>query len=362
MEKIYIVTAGDSFTDSHLKFIDSENKETQLGLLEKLFFHREELLNIDYALKYQYFLIYELIEKKIPFEYYNVGIGSAGNHVIVHRYKKQINELLDKGINPKQICGTIQLSGLARATDPIYEVEFDLPNVENANWDYIDDLNQTSTNYSDVLTKHIENIENIIEWNKKIGIEKFKLFFGWAIYFEDELKRYHLEEKINKIDTNFFYYYEYKESKDIYRNNCVGLKKLLNQYFNYKEHEYVIAKGFYGGMTEIAKEGCEENKYPYISYSDQHLNSFGNYVVYKKMYRKFFKDWNLIDEINEIEINNELFYFLQFVFDKNFEYFDLSKNNKTISTYGPEQAEIRNNYKFKYYREYLDSKKILNLI
>lgn len=357
MEKIYIVTAGDSFTDSHLKFIDSENKESQLGLLEKLFFHREEMLVLDYALKYQYFLIYELLQKNIKFEYYNVGIGSAGNHVIVHRYKKQINELLKKGINPNQICGTIQLSGLARATDPIYEVEFDLPNVENSNWDYIDDLNHTSSNYKDVLNKHIENIEDIINWNIKIGIDKFKIFFGWAIYFEDELKKYGLNEKINKIDKNFLYYTEYKESKDIYKNNCVGLKKLLNQYFNYKEHEYVIAAGKFGGMTELAKEGCEDNKFPYISYSDQHLNSYGNYTVYKNLYRKFFENWNIIDFNNEIELNDELYYFLKFVFNKNFEYFDLSKNNKQISTYGIEQKELRDSYKFKFYKEFLESKK-----
>ena len=79
----------------------------------------------NYPIKYRIF-----IQKQIPFEYHNVGVGSAGNHVITHRYRKKIKELIDKGINPKNICGTIQLSGLARATDPVYEVEFDLPNQE----------------------------------------------------------------------------------------------------------------------------------------------------------------------------------------------------------------------------------------
>ena len=52
---------------------------------------------------YQYFLIYELIKKCREFEFHNLGKGSAGNHVIFHNYKKRIQELLNKGINPKNI-------------------------------------------------------------------------------------------------------------------------------------------------------------------------------------------------------------------------------------------------------------------
>ena len=51
----------------------------------------------------------ELIKKGIPFEYYNEGKGSAGNHVIFHNYKKRIQELLNKGINPKNIYGSTKL-------------------------------------------------------------------------------------------------------------------------------------------------------------------------------------------------------------------------------------------------------------
>ena len=43
MEKIYIVTAGDSFTDSHLPFISSDDFDSQLGLLDKLVNNQKEL-------------------------------------------------------------------------------------------------------------------------------------------------------------------------------------------------------------------------------------------------------------------------------------------------------------------------------
>jgi hypothetical protein len=186
MDKIYIVTAGDSFTDSHMPFISSDNSNTYLGLHDKLTYHKE-MCGPDYSLRYQYFLINELWESGVNFDYYNLGKGSAGNHVITHNYRKKIQKLLDQGVSPKNIYGTLQLSGLVRATNPIYEIEFDLPNVDGAEWDYINNMNPTVSNYKDVLEAHISNIENIIQWNKDKGIEHFNMFFGWAVYYEDEL-------------------------------------------------------------------------------------------------------------------------------------------------------------------------------
>ena len=60
MEKIYIVTAGDSFTDSHMPFISSDDNTTYFGLNDRLT-NQKEMCGPDYALKYQYFLINELI-------------------------------------------------------------------------------------------------------------------------------------------------------------------------------------------------------------------------------------------------------------------------------------------------------------
>lgn len=352
MQEIFIVTAGDSFTDSHLPFISSQNPSSQKGLFEKLFDDRKEMLTADYALKYPYFLIYELIKKNIPFNFVNKGRGSAGNHVIVHYYKKQIQNLLDKGVNPKNIYGTIQLSGLCRATDPVYDIEFDLPNVYNGNWDYINDVNPHVEKYKDVLEKHIENIENIIKWNLEKGIENFNIFFGWAIYFEDELEKYNLKNRFENIDKKYFYYYPYKESKDVFQANCVGYKKLLNKMFNI--FDYTVEAGKYGGMTEIAKENCIDNKYPYMSYYDQHLNTFGNYIFYKTYYRDLFKNWNILDDKNEIENNVDLWNFLQFVFKKNFEYFDLTKGNNLFHDV---DGNNKRNYKYKFFSEWLDLEK-----
>lgn len=355
MEKIYIVTAGDSFTDSHMPVITTDDRNTQYGLYHKLVTQREELLAPDYALKYQYYLIYELIEKRKPFDFYNVGKGSAGNHVIVNYYKNKINELLENGVDPKKIYGTIQLSGLCRSTDPTYDIEFDLKNVPGGEWDYINDIHKTSSNYAEVLKKHIENIENVISWNKDRGIENFKIFFGWAVYFEDELREFDLLQRFENIDKNYLYLHTYPESNDIFRSNCVGYKKLLSEIFGDKG--FKIAGGKYGGMTEIAKENCEDNNQPYVSFFDQHLNTFGNYTFYKKFYRDLFVKWGVIDDNNEIENDKELWDYLQFVFKANFKMFKKTENNEMFRDAGNVPYSIKDKIKIDFYNEYLSLNK-----
>ena len=300
MEKIYIVTSGDSFTDSHMPFISSDNSNTYLGLHDKLTYHRE-MCGPDYSLRYQYFLINELWESGVNFDYYNLGKGSAGNHVITHNYRKKIQELLDKGIDPKNIYGTIQLSGLVRATNPIYEIEFDLPNVDGAEWDYINNMNPTVSNYKDVLEAHIANLENIIQWNKDKGIEHFNMFFGWAVYYEDELQEYGLKERFDAIDSNYFFRYEYKESPDVITNTCVGTKQILKTLLGIQD-TYIIKSGKYGGMTEIIRDNVNTEEYFYVAKWDPHLNTFGNYTFYKHYYRKLFENWKILDKNNLIEI------------------------------------------------------------
>lgn len=299
MDKIYIVTAGDSFTDSHMPFISSDDSSTYVGLHEKLT-NPIEMCAVDYSMKYQYFLINELYESGVNFDYYNVGRGSSGNHVITHNYRKKIQSLLDKGIDPKNIYGTIQLSGLVRQTDPIYDIEFDLPNVDGAEWDYINNMNPTVSTYNEVLEAHISNIENIIQWNKDKGIEHFNMFFGWAVYYEDELNEYGLKERFDAIDRNYFYTYEYKESNDVMTTACVGTKKILKTIFGIREN-YIIAADKYGGMTEIVRDNTNEEDYFYIAKWDPHLNTFGNYTFYKNYYRKLFENWNILNTPNLIE-------------------------------------------------------------
>lgn len=299
MEKIFIVTAGDSFTDSHMPFISSDDSTTYNGLNEKLTNYKE-MCGPDYAFKYQYFLINELWENKVNFDYFNLGKGSSGNHVITHRYRQKIQELLDKGINPKNIYGTLQLSGLVRQTDPVYEIEFDLPNVKGAEWDYINHMNPTVSTYKDVLEAHIKNIEDIIQWNKDKGIEHFNMFFGWSVYYEDELTQYGFKDRFDAIDKEYFFRYEYKEANDVITNTCVGTKKVLKTIFGIKE-KYIIEAGKYGGMTELIRDNTNEEEYFYIAKWDPHLNTFGNYIFYKEYYRKLFQNWGILGDNNLIE-------------------------------------------------------------
>ena len=115
--------------------------------------------------KHQHFIEIELNRqhKQPGIELYNVARGSFGNHVITHRYRKQINKLLDRGIDPKKIYGTLQLSGLVRPTNPVYEIEFDLPNVEGGEWDYLNNVNEHTFEYKNILEAHLTNMENIIK-------------------------------------------------------------------------------------------------------------------------------------------------------------------------------------------------------
>lgn len=326
MEKIYIVTAGDSFTDSHMPYITTDQTDTFGGILDK-FNNPIELCSPDYAFKYPYYLAYELWKKGVEFEYFNIGKGSAGNHVIVHRYKQKINELLQKGVNPKNIYGTIQLSGLVRTTQPVYEIELDLKNVEGSEWDYVDTLHPESNEYKLVLEAHINNIENVINWNKEIGIEHFNIYFGWAIFFEDELIKYGLKERFESIDTNYFTYFNYKERQDVMESNCAGIKQVIKKIFGIKE-EYIIKAGEYGGMTEFVIDNTDDNQKYYMSHYDAHLNTYGNYKWYSEFFRKLYVQWGVLDQHNLIEETIELKEMLYKIFKVNTEWFNNSYNYK----------------------------------
>lgn len=344
MEKIYIVTAGDSFTDSHVKFIDTDDSNSVFDGI-RMFEHTYGLCSPNYMLKYQLFLLKELIDKGIEFEYYNVAQGSAGNHVITHKYRNKINELLDRGINPKNIYGTLQLSGLVRPTQPAYEIEFDLPNVPGGNWDYLENVSNEQTIYKDVLEVHILNIENIIKFNIDNNISNFKMFFGWNIYFEDELIEYNLKERFEKIDTNYLFRFEYSEKEDLIDFNCAGNKRILSKLFGIKP-KYIIPAGKYGGMTEFVREHCVENQYWYGAAKDPHLNTFGNWVWYKNFYRNIFEQWGLLDSVNTIETNKKIYDRFQTVFQINFDVF-LDSYNLDFSNH-----EVCTKKSADYYKKY----------
>ncbi len=320
MEKIYIITAGDSFTDSHMPYITTDQRDTYYGILDKLN-NPKELCTPDYSFKYPYHLIYELWQIGIEFEYFNIGKGSAGNHVIFHRYKEKVKELIEKGVNPKNIYGTLQLSGLVRTTNPVYEIEFDLPNVEGAEWDYIDNLNPSVNLYKDVLEAHILNLENIIKWNKETGVEHFNMYFGWAVFYEDELIEYNLKERFELIDKNYFTYFDYKERIDVMQYNCAGVKQVLKKIFGLKQEEYLIKSGKYGGMTEFVADRTDDEQKYYMSHFDSHLNTYGNYKWYVDYFRKLYVKWGILNEENLIEKNQKLNNMLHKIFKVNTDCF-----------------------------------------
>lgn len=324
MDKIYIVTAGDSFTDSHIKFVDTDKSQTIFDAV-RMFNEKIGLCAPNYMMKYQLFLLKELIDKGIEFEYYNVGKGSSGNHVITHRYRKQINELLDRGIDPTKIYGTLQLSGLIRPTNPLYEIEFDLPNVEGGQWDYLNNIDEYTFEYKNILEVHLTNMENIIKFNVDNKITNFKMFFGWNILFEDELIRYDVKDRFENIDKTYFFVFPYSEKEDFMNHVCAGNKRVLQKLFGIKQ-KYFAEAGEYGGMSEFVRENCNEGEYWYATYNDPHLNTFGNWIWYIKFYRKLFQNWGLVDSVNTIETNTKTFNILQTIFQINFETFKDSYN------------------------------------
>jgi hypothetical protein len=288
MDKIYIVTAGCSFTQS-TKFI-----------INNIWLERDikHILKRDYQIKYPNFLALELFKQNIQFEIHNVGKGSAGNHVIKHLYKEKINELLNKGINSNQIYSTIQLSGIYRPTHSGRDVKH-IPDWE---YDYLDANSLLPYNekhdFKFLIGKHIDNINDIINFAKEKNI-KAKLFWGWSNFSKKELEHRKLYDKFNEIDSNYLLNLKYKPSFDTHHNglgvntNYNILQKVYNKItLNLKG--YIIEGDEYGGMLECARLHRDEDTNVYSSVDDLHLNTYGNYLFYKNFYKIIFEDWNII--------------------------------------------------------------------
>jgi hypothetical protein len=302
MEKIYIVTAGCSFTESN-KFITNEEwRENDM----------KQILKSDYQIKYPNFLALELFKQNIEFEIHNVGKGSAGNHVIKHLYKEKINELLNKGINPNKIYSTIQLSGIYRPTHSGSDVKH-IPDWE---YDYLDANSLLPYNekhdFKFLIDKHIDNINDIINFAKEKNI-KTKLFWGWSNFSKKELQMRRLYDKFNTIDSNYLLNLKYDNKFDTHHNgvgvntNYNILQRVYNKItFNLKG--YIIEGDEYGGMLECARLHREEDTHVYCSVDDLHLNTYGNYLFYKNFYKIIFENWNIIPK-NLISIfdNNDVY-------------------------------------------------------
>jgi len=288
MEKIYIVTAGCSFTQSNPLLINDKHFEKST----------KYILKTDYQIKYPNFLAFELFKENIEFEIHNIGKGSAGNHVIKHLYKEKINELLNKGIDPNKIYSTIQLSGIYRPTHSGQDVKH-IPDWE---YDYLDANSLLPYNekhdFKFLIDKHINNINDIINFSKEKNI-KAKLFWGWSNFTKKELQARKLYDKFNEIDSNYLLNIKYDNKFDTHHNglgvntNYNILERVYNKItFNLKG--YIVQGDEYGGMLECARQFREEDINVYCSNLDLHLNTYGNYLFYKNFYKFIFEDWNII--------------------------------------------------------------------
>lgn len=317
MDKIHIVTAGDSFTEGTLKKqIDYDPFDFRIAsdvntILNSTFYFRS-LATPNSNLKYNAFLLKEVKDLNLYFTLHNIGITSSGNHIIAHFYKTKIKQLLSEGVNPNNIIGTIQLSALVRPKNLYFSN--DIPGIE---FDYLENWNAKTDVTKELLEKHIENIEELIKFNLENGITKFKIFHGWSIFFKEELEKYDLYDRLKNINTNYYWYESYPTQEDLLMTSCVGEKKvnwklfIPNAFISKKEkiNAVTVYGDEFGGMTEYCRKNLGPEDYYYCSITDAHLNSFGNNLFYNNIYRKWLVEWGVVDSEN-VSLKNKEFKFL----------------------------------------------------
>jgi hypothetical protein len=293
MDTIHIISAGCSFSDIGDDKLIIPNNDLKNGTPAV-----DSLCNPINTIKYLNYLAYELNYTNNNCIIHTIGKGSSGNHTIFHLYKNKVNELINSGINPKNIYSTIQLTSIARPTHCMVD---NYINIDNYQYDYVNAFEQLGIeSYRILIEKHIENIENIINFNLNNKIYNYKIFFGWATYFKDELIEMGLYDRLVKLKELNLVPFKYSDKQDILNKNCSAKLKLINLFKNEKEIQIVKGDEF-GGMAEICREYTNLDEYFYCSYSDSHLNAFGNYIFYANFYRNFFIEWKLLNTTNKIE-------------------------------------------------------------
>lgn len=349
MNKIYIVTAGCSFTDGYFRYKDS-NKISENWLND--LFKKQNYWAVNQIIKYNYFLLMDLLFEKQNFKIINVGRGSAGNHVIKNTYQFQIQKLLDRGIKPENIIGTIQLSGMVRGyihNPPWYYYN----GIEN---DYPINLDYDGIQHKEIISNHIDNIKDIIDFNKNRNINKFKIFFGWSIFFKKELERYNLYNKMMELDINYLHYIKYEAEWDRQEWVCAGTKNVIKNILGGLQHKHSlwIAGDEFGGMTDYLRSVFTDNEPYYISKQDAHLNTLGNYQYYNDIYKKWFIEWGMVTDTNFIENDEDCYPYLKAIIELSKEqYFCFTEHN--IRDQSPPFVNI---YLKKYFEEKLGKNKI----
>jgi len=342
--------AGCSFTESGNTLYTTNRTPKNINI-----FNISTLSQASNNIKYVDYLCQELSYNNIDVEIHNIAKGSIGNHIIFHLYKEKINELFSLGIKPTQIYSTIQLSSIARPTQCLLDSEY-LKKIPNYEYDYIDNMYDIKT-YNELLVKHIDNIENIINFNLTNKIEHFKLFFGWATYFKDELLTAGLYEKLKSLSKHLIYI-NYTDKQDVLNRNCTTGLNLLYLFKNNTKIQLVKGDEF-GGMSEICREYTNYDDYFYCTYSDSHLNGFGNYVFYSKFYRNFFVEWNLLTTENKIETDTLLFDLLKLYFESVKFVF---KKSKTLNIHDENiRIELTNEIRNTIFKEIIETQKLIRI-
>jgi hypothetical protein len=352
MDTIHIIIAGCSFSDIGCSKLILPNTDTRDGT-----YSVDSLSDPVNTLKYINYLSCELNYTNNNFIIHSIGKGSSGNHIIYHLYKNKVNELINSGINPKNIYSTIQLTAIARPTHCIVDGHI---NIENYQYDYINKFEQLGIDsYKILIEKHIENIENIINFNLNNKIYNYKIFFGWATYFKEELIQMGLYDKLIKLKELNLVPFNYSDKQDILNKNCAIRLKLINLFKNEKEIEVVKGDEF-GGMAEICREYTNLDEYFYASYTDSHLNGFGNYIFYTNFYRNFFIEWKLIDIENKIEKDTPFWNKIKTYFLVQQQAFKESKNNE-IHESEKNKNEFIDNIKSTLFKEIIENEKRIQL-
>lgn len=256
-KKINIITSGCSFTESvHGSILNHINiDEIQIAI------------DINFnSLNYIYFLADELYRyHKNNFTIYNLGKGSAGNHVIY----TLLQTFLDNH-NLDNVYSTVQLSGILRSKSSMNRF-VEISHLQDK-WIYDFDMEGINT-YETIIEKQIEIYEKINHLLEKTSL-KHKMFFGWGVLSNEDVVNYLKEFNEIEIDT-FLTTSHIKKC-----THGLGEK-------NYEE--------YFGGMSEFV----QEKNLPisiYKSSTDAHLNPYANFIFYKEWYRNYFVEWGLLPE------------------------------------------------------------------
>jgi hypothetical protein len=256
-DKINIITSGCSFTETpHASILNHINiKEIQNAINDNF-----------NSINYIYFLAEELYRyHNNNFTIYNLGKGSAGNHVIYTLLQTFLNNH-----NLESIYSTVQLSGILRLKSSMNRF-IEISHLQD---EWINDFDIEGINsYENIIEKQIKIYQKIRQLFDKPSL-KFKMFFGWGVLSNSDIENY--QDKFDEIEIDTFL------TTSQVQKCTPGLEGQ-----NYEE--------YFGGMSEFV----QEKNLPisiFKSESDAHLNPYANFIFYKEWYRNYFVEWGLLPE------------------------------------------------------------------